>query len=88
VAQSAASVTLLAANATAKFRWIYNDPSNAGILYVRWNASPAVIAAAGFTGVPLRKGEAMFWSGDEYNGEVRGIWSLAGGGVATITETT
>ena len=85
VAQNAAaSVVLIAANATRRTAWVYNDPSNAGILYVKWGVGAS---STSFTQALLR-GESMFWDGEEYSGVVEGRWSLAGAGAARVTEST
>lgn len=85
VASSATSVTLLAANNNRKTAIIINDSTSD--LYVTLNASAAsttnyslfLVAKVGNTP------SFLAINGDDYSGEIRGIWSSANG-FARITE--
>jgi hypothetical protein len=85
VASSATSVTLLAANNNRKTVIILNDSTSD--LYVTLNASAAsttnysLFLAAKVGNTP----SSLFLNGDDYSGEIRGIWSAANG-FARITE--
>ena len=85
VASSATSVTLLAANNNRKTVIILNDSTSD--LYVTLNASAASTAnyslflAAKVGNTP----SSAIFGGDDYSGEIRGIWSSANG-FARITE--
>ena len=85
VASSATSVTLLAANNNRKTAIIINDSTSD--LYVTLNASAAsttnysLFLAAKVGNTP----SFLAINGDDYSGEIRGIWSSANG-FARITE--
>lgn len=85
VASSATSVTLLAANNNRKTAIIINDSTSD--LYVVLNASAAsttnysLFLAAKVGNTP----SFLAINGDDYSGEIRGIWSSANG-FARITE--
>jgi hypothetical protein len=85
VASSATSVTLLAANNNRKTVIILNDST--ADLYVTLNASAAsttnysLFLAAKVGNTP----SSAIFGGDDYSGEIRGIWSSANG-FARITE--
>ena len=85
VASSATSVSLLAANNNRKTAIIINDSTSD--LYVTLNASAAsttnysLFLAAKVGNTP----SFMAINGDDYSGEIRGIWSSANG-FARITE--
>ena len=85
VASSATSVTLLAANNNRKTAIIINDSTSD--LYVTLNASAAsttnysLFLAAKVGNIP----SSLILKGDDYSGEIRGIWSSANG-FARITE--
>ena len=85
VASSATSVTLLAANNNRKTAIIINDSTSD--LYVTLNASAAsttnysLFLAAKVGNTP----SFLAINGDDYSGEIRGIWSTANG-FARITE--
>ena len=85
VASSATSVSLLAANNNRKTAIIINDSTSD--LYVTLNASDAsttnysLFLAAKVGNTP----SFLAINGDDYSGEIRGIWSSANG-VARITE--
>ena len=85
VASSATSVTLLAANNNRKTAIIINDSTSD--LYVNLNASAAsttnysLFLAAKVGNTP----SFLAINGDDYSGEIRGIWSSANG-FARITE--
>lgn len=85
VASSATSVTLLSANANRKTVIIVND-SNA-TLYVKFDASAASATSYSLKLSPAVNDIPAFttFSGSDYSGEVRGIWSSANG-FARITE--
>jgi len=79
IAQSATSVTLLAANPLRKEVWILNATTSNKDLYVSYKAT-ATLAT------PL-----VFFKGDNHNdnnytGEISGIWGGSGSGVAEIIE--
>lgn len=84
-ASSATSVTLLAANNNRKTAIIINDSTSD--LYVVFNASAAsttnysLFLAAKVGNIP----SSLILKGDDYSGEIRGIWSSANG-FARITE--
>ena len=85
VASSATSVTLLAANNNRKTAIIINDSTSD--LYVVLNASAAsttnysLFLVAKVGNIP----SSLILKGDDYSGEIRGIWSSANG-FARITE--
>ena len=85
VASSATSVSLLAANNNRKTAIIINDSTSD--LYVTLNASAAsttnysLFLAAKVGNIP----SSLILKGDDYSGEIRGIWSSANG-FARITE--
>lgn len=85
VASSATSVSLLAANNNRKTAIIINDSTSD--LYVTLNASAAsttnysLFLAAKVGNTP----SSLILKGDDYSGEIRGIWSSANG-FARITE--
>jgi len=85
VASSTTSVTLLAANNNRKTVIILNDSTSD--LYVTLNASVAsttnysLFLAAKVGNTP----SSLLLNGDDYSGEIRGIWSAANG-FARITE--
>ena len=85
VASSATSVSLLAANNNRKTAIIINDSTSD--LYVTLNASAAsttnysLFLAAKVGNTP----SFLAINGDDYSGEIRGIWSSANG-FARITE--
>jgi hypothetical protein len=85
VASSGTSVTLLAANNNRKTVIILNDSTSD--LYVTLNASAAsttnysLFLAAKVGNTP----SSAIFGGDDYSGEIRGIWSSANG-FARITE--
>ena len=85
VASSATSVTVLAANNNRKTAIIINDSTSD--LYVTLNASAAsttnysLFLAAKVGNTP----SFLAINGDDYSGEIRGIWSSANG-FARITE--
>lgn len=82
VADNAASVTLLAANA-ARIKCLITNDSSAR-LYILFNASAASLTAYG---VSLAQYET--WEELNYTGEIRGIWATdPGDGAARITEFT
>jgi len=81
VAQNAANVTLLAANAARIGATIYND-TTAGNLLVKLGA----VASATSFQILLNPGG--FTSIDNYVGQIDGIWSTAGVGAARIGELT
>lgn len=82
VADNAASVTLISANAARIKVTITNDSS--ARLYVLFNASAASTTAYG---VSLAQFET--WEELNYTGEIRGIWATdPGDGAARITEFT
>jgi len=84
VNDSAASQTLLAANAARRGFSIYNDSDQ--ILYLRFNASAAT--TANFTVKLFPEG---FYESDMstlYTGEIRGIWAADSTGAARVTEYT
>jgi hypothetical protein len=79
VAQSVASVTLLASEITRKEAYIYNTASkNLWISFV----SPAVVGK----GIRLAKDEVMIE--DVYTGNIYGIWDGAGSDNAQVTQVT
>lgn len=82
VADNAADVQLLAANA-ARFSWsVYNDST--AILYLAMGG-----AAATTTNYTAQVPPNSYFSDDTYAGEVRGIWaSDPGTGAARVTEVT
>lgn len=80
VAGSAASVTLLAANAARKGAFIVNDSTVN--LYVRLQAAAA--STANYS-VKLGPGDTLTLSRGDYAGEIRGIWDSATGN-ARVTE--
>ena len=79
VAQSATSVSLIAANAARREVIIRNEPQGNETLYVAYGAAATLNEA-----VALRKGDVLIE--DKYTGELFGIWSSAGSGNARITE--
>ena len=85
VASSATSVSLLAANNNRKTAIIINDSTSD--LYVTLNASAAsttnysLFLVAKVGNIP----SSLILKGDDYSGEIRGIWSSANG-FARITE--
>lgn len=82
VADNAASVSLLAANANRIKALITNDSS--ARLYIRFEAAAASLTAYG---VSLAQYET--WEELQYTGEIRGIWATdPGDGAARITEFT
>jgi len=81
VAQNAANVTLLAANAARIGATIYND-TTAGNLLIKLGA----VASATSFQILLNPGG--FTSIDNYVGQIDGIWSTAGVGAARIGELT
>ena len=82
VADNAASVTILAANA-ARFSFsVFNDST--ATLYLKLAAS-----AASTTDYTTQIPPNSFFSDDTYAGEVRGIWATdPGTGAARVTEIT
>lgn len=85
VASSATSVSLLAANNNRKTAIIINDSTSD--LYVTLNASAASITNYSLF-LAARVGNTPSFlaiNGDDYSGEIRGIWSSANG-FARITE--
>ena len=85
VASSATSVSLLAANNNRKTAIIINDSTSD--LYVALNASAASITNYSLF-LAARVGNTPSFlaiNGDDYSGEIRGIWSSANG-FARITE--
>lgn len=83
VAQNAASVTLLAANANRLGAIIYNDSSGNATLYVKFGATASLTS---FT-YALVRGASLDVPFD-YTGIIDGIWSAAGTGAARGTELT
>lgn len=82
VADNAASVTILAANANRFSFSVTNDSS--ATLYLKLAA-----AAASLTDYTVQVPTNSFFSDDTYAGEVRGIWaSDPGDGAARVTEIT
>lgn len=86
VASSATSVTLLAANNNRKTVIIVNDSTSD--LYVTLNASAA--STTNFSFILAGKGggtpSSASFTGEDYSGQVTGIWASANGN-ARITET-
>lgn len=85
VASSATSVTLLAANSDRKTVVIVNDST--ATLYVKFDASAASTTSYTLKLPPSVNNIPAFttFSGSDYVGEIRGIWSSANG-FARITE--
>ena len=80
VTSIATSVTLLAANNNRKTAIIYNDST--AILYVCCNASAA--STTNYT-VKLQPDATLIIKGDDYSGEIKGVWTSANG-AARVTE--
>lgn len=80
VAQSAVSVTILAANAARRSYKVFNNTSKELRL-----AYAATASATAFTILvpPKTLHEAFI---DDYTGVISGIWAAAGGGDAQVTE--
>lgn len=85
VASSATSVTLLSANTNRKTVIIINDST--ATLYLKFDASAASITSYSLFLPPITNNIPSFttFSGSDYAGEIRGIWSSANG-FARITE--
>lgn len=84
VADSATSVTILAANALRRGAMVYNDST--ATLYLRFSSSAA--SATSF-GVKLFADDFYELSaGMVYTGAITGIWATAAGGAARVTELT
>ncbi len=85
IASSATSVTLLAANSDRKTVIIVNDSTST--LYVKFDASAASTTSYTLILPPITNSIPSFttFSGSDYAGEIRGIWSSANG-FARITE--
>lgn len=82
VAQNVASVSLLAANAARLGGYIVNPIAAAATLFLRLDDS-----AAAAQDIPVAAG-GYYEILSHYTGEIRGIWSLAGGSAATIVQFT
>jgi hypothetical protein len=80
VSQSAASVTLLAANAARVEAVVFNDGTKD--LLVKLGATAS---ASSFTFLVAKGGHVVV---DRYTGIIDGIWTAAGGGAARVTELT
>ena len=81
VSQNNASVLLLASNADRKGGIITNRAQGNQTLYINYNAAATLTSA-----IDLKKGDAL--SVEEFTGDVFGIWSAAGSGIASIIEIT
>jgi hypothetical protein len=79
VAQNAASVTLLTANANRKQVYIDNQAAGNDVLWVSFSATATV-------GKGIRLEEGDLFENNVYTGVISGIWSSAGAGTAEITE--
>lgn len=82
VPQNAADVLILAANASRRAGYVFNDATSTEILYLAYGAAPAT--TADYT-VALNPGEG-FPIEDDATFEIRGIWGGAGPGFAAVTE--
>lgn len=80
VAQNAANVTLVAANANRIQAMIYNDAL--AVLFVKLGAT------ASTTSYTVQLAAGGFMSINSYTGIIDGIWAAAGVGAARVTELT
>ena len=85
IAAGTSSVTLIASNIARKTLIITNDST--GILYVKMNASGAGTSSYSVALPPLLSSvpSSLIIKGDDYSGEIRGIWSNTNG-FARVTE--
>jgi hypothetical protein len=74
---------LLAANAARIGATIYNNISN-GFLYIKLGAG----ATPADWGVKIAPGYVYELPFPAYTGQITGVWSVAGGGTAQVTETS
>lgn len=88
VTSSATAKTVMAANVSAKVRWINNDdPNGMWIL----EAASGTVSSTNYTTYISTGGRYEFPigpSGVPYQGLVTGIWAAAGGGAAQCCEQT
>ena len=82
VAQSATSVSLLAANLDRRFVTIFNEAN--ATLYVSFGATASLTSYT----VQIPKNGYFESQEDGYTGAIDGIWTAAGAGNARITEVT
>lgn len=83
VPQSVAAVTLLAANASRLGALIYNNITN-GFLFIKLGAG----ATTADWSAKIAPGFAYELPFPAYTGQITGVWSVAGGGTAQVTEMT
>jgi hypothetical protein len=85
IAAGTSSVTLIASNIARKTLIITNDST--GILYIKMDASGAGTSSYSVALPPLLSSvpSSLIIKGDDYSGEIRGIWSNTNG-FARVTE--